>query len=289
MSTALHGHFCCGVTGHITDQLQSLGRSVPHLGSLVNDIYLGGFATLELFTDDEMDMPTQRSPDNQFQHENDDWPSVVIEVSDSQPHQPQKKLATLAFDYIRGSDGQIRAVLGFDLAYRTNSREATVIMWREQAVVGDDGEEYSDVVPVYKEVFRDSAGNARPGSLKLELADFFPSDALKDNDKDSHLPIYLSHELLCAELLAAEKDSEMHERQPRRRQHVGPARRWLKHKWSSSSDELSDGAEQKYRRLEQCDAEQASRHDAGFTPGTAAAYPLLPLRRSVRTESRPKA
>lgn len=66
--TALHESFCHGVAAHITDRLKSLARSAPRLSSLLDDIYSLGSTTLELFTDDDSYMPTQRSPDYQFQH-----------------------------------------------------------------------------------------------------------------------------------------------------------------------------------------------------------------------------
>jgi hypothetical protein len=67
------------------------------------------------------------SPDGSIKHVEAKYPGVVIEVSYSQK---MKDLPLLASDYIIGSRGSIRAVVGIDLEY--TGKKATLSVWRPQ-------------------------------------------------------------------------------------------------------------------------------------------------------------
>jgi hypothetical protein len=71
---------------------------------------------------------TRRDPDGQFQHKDAAFPGVVIEVSYTQDG---KNLRKLARDYIWGSNGDIKVVIGIDINY---GRESTVLLWRPKYV-----------------------------------------------------------------------------------------------------------------------------------------------------------
>jgi hypothetical protein len=60
-------------------------------------------------------------PDAAFKHLDAQWPCIVIEVSFSQK---EKELNDLAEDYILGSDGNIRVVIGLNIEY-SQSQKAT--------------------------------------------------------------------------------------------------------------------------------------------------------------------
>jgi hypothetical protein len=77
---------------------------------------------------------SQHEPDISFKHKDAKWPSVVIEVSYSQK---RKDLWRLADDYIIGSDGNIKAVVGLDIEYR-GPQTASLSIWRPQVKVSDE-------------------------------------------------------------------------------------------------------------------------------------------------------
>jgi hypothetical protein len=52
--------------------------------------------------------------------------------------QKEKELKDLAEDYILGSDGNIRVVIGLDIEYK-QSKKATISVWRPQYVEHRDG------------------------------------------------------------------------------------------------------------------------------------------------------
>jgi hypothetical protein len=79
---------------------------------------------------------TYPSCDAQFRHEGAQYPGVVIEVSYTQK---RKDLAYIAEDYILGSNGNIRVVIGLDVEYN-NSKKATLSVWRPSIVKNKDGE-----------------------------------------------------------------------------------------------------------------------------------------------------
>lgn len=78
----------------------------------------------------------RHDPDAQFQHLGAKYPGVVIEVSYAQR---RKDLAIIAEDYILGSDGDIRVVIGIDIDYH-GSKKGTLSVWRPRVVQNEVGE-----------------------------------------------------------------------------------------------------------------------------------------------------
>jgi len=79
---------------------------------------------------------SKHEPDASFKHIDAEYPDVVIEVSYSQK---SKNLPRLADDYILGSWGSIRAVVGVDVEYK--GKMATLSIWRSRIEVNDADEE----------------------------------------------------------------------------------------------------------------------------------------------------
>ncbi|KAI9652466.1 MAG: hypothetical protein M1829_001527 [Trizodia sp. TS-e1964] len=111
------------------------------------------------------------SPDISFSHMQATWPGVIIEVAFSQK---DKKLGRLADDYILGSDGNIRAVVGVMLEYR--GQGAWVSLWRP-VVKTEEGTSVLECEQVVANVILIGPDGAiahhLPGAgLALQLRDF---------------------------------------------------------------------------------------------------------------------
>jgi hypothetical protein len=77
---------------------------------------------------------SQHEPDISFKHKDAKWPGVLIEISYSQK---RKDLSRLADNYIIGSDGNIKVVVGLDIEYR-GTQTASLSIWRPQVKVSDE-------------------------------------------------------------------------------------------------------------------------------------------------------
>lgn len=77
---------------------------------------------------------SKHDPDTSFEHEDAEYPGVVVEVGYSQK---SKRLGRLAEDYLLDSDANIQVVVGLDIEYGKNkesSRKATLSVWRTHLV-----------------------------------------------------------------------------------------------------------------------------------------------------------
>lgn len=79
----------------------------------------------------------KRSPDVSFAHADSQYSSLIIETFYAQK---RKHLAKLACDYIYGSNGNIAAILGLDIAYRVGSANVWISAWRPEIVPDLEGE-----------------------------------------------------------------------------------------------------------------------------------------------------
>jgi hypothetical protein len=132
MLTVLHETIIYSVVEELQLQLRSIASSRSRSAEFAQEVEAGGSATID-FADSEYG---RHDPDAQFRHSRAQYPGVVIEVSYSQK---RRDLARLADDYILGSDGDIRAVVGLDVEYR-GSKKATISVWRPQIVSNGAGE-----------------------------------------------------------------------------------------------------------------------------------------------------
>jgi len=78
---------------------------------------------------------SKHSPDASYIHNLAKYPGLVIEISHSQK---TKDLPRIADNYICGSAGNIKMVLGLDLPYGTNSKVAKAYIWRPKLTPFDD-------------------------------------------------------------------------------------------------------------------------------------------------------
>lgn len=123
MGSSVHESFAAKIEKAIEKQIEAiadgafdvtsagLASKIERRGS--PKVYLGKFGS--------------RLPDKTFQHEEAFYPGLVIEVAYSQK---SKDLPAIAEDYLFGSDGNIRQVVGFDIGYRSSSMLASVSTWQ---------------------------------------------------------------------------------------------------------------------------------------------------------------
>lgn len=134
MPTGVHEIFTYQVDKEIERQLQHLctNKSRPDIAALARSIQ--GCASTDIFMLGNFDQ-ARHSPDSSFQCIYAKFPALVIETSYSQK---RKDLSRLADDYILGSHGNIKLVLGLDIEYR-NSKTATVSVWEYEEGIEEDG------------------------------------------------------------------------------------------------------------------------------------------------------
>ncbi|TKA65602.1 hypothetical protein B0A49_12935, partial [Cryomyces minteri] len=293
MPTTLHEEFVTGVVKRIEAGLAALSASHPQLRELDKVSRRGN---PDIFFDHNSDSeadPNKRShnsPDAAFRHKQASWPSVILEVSYSQK---RKDLSKLAYRYIRNSEASIKSVVGLDIEYtsprrRTKTKEATVSIWRP-GLVEEEGKTFQDAVQVVQnDVFRSAGGEPLGGSLVLNIADFLPSQLLRDlTTADQDRTIRLSFADLTADLNEAEEAHRIcHDRTGY--QESPPTVLWRKRK-ATPDEELSDGRETKYQALEEAEQRNASQDDSDFSSPPRPARSTRPMperRRSTHEKGR---
>lgn len=78
----------------------------------------------------------KRSPDAAFRHCKSMFPSVVIEISDSNS---QKHLGKSACEYISESSGEVSVVIGIKVDDGPRTKRATISVWRPDISLNADG------------------------------------------------------------------------------------------------------------------------------------------------------
>jgi hypothetical protein len=178
MPSATHEQFIESITGEISRSLRTLASADadadadPPCANFARQINSHGSASI-YFADDY----GRHDPDGAFGHRGALFPGVVLEVSYSQK---RRDLSRLADDYILGSDGSIKAVVGLDIEYQgkgkgkgneKGSKLATLSVWRPKITRGEDGEgelsAYQEVVDLVSCVLLHTPGQATPYRLSL--------------------------------------------------------------------------------------------------------------------------
>jgi hypothetical protein len=135
MPTTIHDSFLQQVSKETIAQLDRIGRGndeAARFAAGISSVRSGSLQLREFDSDDdiEIDQPyIERQPDDQFQHEEAEYPGVVYEIGCSQD---RRKLVKAAWTYIPYSNGDIKAVVGFELGYGKN-KEARISISRYTA------------------------------------------------------------------------------------------------------------------------------------------------------------
>jgi hypothetical protein len=130
MPTVLHEDLALSIVLDVTRQLSSIASGAGPVADFAKSIRPTGSGKITFD-----DSSSTHNPDASFKHVQARYPGVVVEVSYSQK---RKDLPRLADDYILGSDGDIRVVIGVDIGYR--DKAAALSIWRPQIQVNDAGE-----------------------------------------------------------------------------------------------------------------------------------------------------
>ncbi len=132
MPSVLHEEFKSSIVDDIVQQLRSVAEGTGRASEFARRIKHGGSATI---TFDDLGYG-RHEPDALFRHREAQFPGVIIEISYTQK---RRDLARVAQDYILGSGGNIRAVVGIDIDYKDKS--ATLSIWQPELQENGTGEE----------------------------------------------------------------------------------------------------------------------------------------------------
>ncbi|KAK4978288.1 hypothetical protein LTR66_010656 [Elasticomyces elasticus] len=209
MPSCLHERMVTQLRTDIGRQLGDLIHSSAggEGGRFAQGIADAGSSTILFEPDTDVPVQARREPDISFQHVDAKYPGVIIEVSYSQK---MKDLPHLADDYLLGSDGSIRAMVGLNVEYH-GSKKATISVWRPAYVEGEEGKlEFQAVQTVQEEVIRNEDGTPSNTSvgLRLELQDFAHNELINarlTEQRNRLIPISITPAALCEFLANAER------------------------------------------------------------------------------------
>ncbi|KAH8751835.1 hypothetical protein BGZ57DRAFT_913231 [Hyaloscypha finlandica] len=198
-----------------------------------------------------MDQPYIQQPDDQFQHDEAEYPSVVYEVACSQG---SRDLLKAAWTYIPHSNANIKAVVGFELGYGKN-KEARISLWQPR-YLKQEGEalETLDIEAVIdRDLFRSSDGFATNTTKGLHLPlDYFANSEVATFKSDGIPGITITYPQLAEFLDKAERLQRI--RQPAiGEESIGKksSRRTKKRKRPPTpTDQISSDREREFRDVE---------------------------------------
>ena len=151
MPTTIHESFSEHVSKATKAQLDHIGNGndeAARFAARISSVRSGSIQLREFNSDDEIEIDQPyilRQPDEQFQHEEAEYPGVVYEIACSQD---SRELDKAAWTYITYSNANIKAVVGFELGYGKN-KEARISMWQPRYLKeGEEGLETLDVEAV---------------------------------------------------------------------------------------------------------------------------------------------
>ena len=147
--TPLHDIFCARVVSEISAQLGKFQKSDKPFTDFTRRVNHVSTTRIWLPNDTTNGEQTrsERNPDASFKHEQAKYPGVIIEVCYTQK---SRAAADLAEDYILDTNGNVKAVIAFNIEYR-GSKKATISIWRPEDVIVDGVEELQAIAKV-KEV-----------------------------------------------------------------------------------------------------------------------------------------
>ena len=138
MPTPTHDFFTDCVAKEILSQLQKYASEDPEAAVVINQITSRATSWIILWDEEPVKgQYSKKNPDVSFKHTDCQYPCVVIETSYSQN---RKDVVRLADDYMYGSDGNIKIVLGLDIDYNDATKRASISKWQPQKIPDPDRE-----------------------------------------------------------------------------------------------------------------------------------------------------
>ncbi|RYO76470.1 hypothetical protein DL766_010157 [Monosporascus sp. MC13-8B] len=171
MPTPVHELVSTSLADEINEQLRCIAKQGGRAGEFAAQIVNAGSSRILLAEIVKDNTPLQRQPDAQFQNENAVYPGLVVEISYSQDG---KDLDKLAWQYIQGSNGNIKAVIGIDISY--GAKASTVSIWRP-CYYREEGDKL-DTLDVRREV-KDESNRI----LKKRKRPFSSADEIDSEDE----------------------------------------------------------------------------------------------------------
>ncbi|KAH0830069.1 hypothetical protein FOPE_10517 [Fonsecaea pedrosoi] len=171
--TRVHAAFAPAVVRDILNGLARLEH--PPLDGFGGNVLNTASAKLALTVEGST---FEKCPDGSLLYLGARFPGVVMEVAHSQR---AEDLPRLAEDYILGSGGRVRCVVGFKLPYPAGN-EATLSVWIPKLTDLSDGRKSLDVKQLVKEeVFCTADGhpNQNSAGLSLSLAYLAPTQEIR--------------------------------------------------------------------------------------------------------------
>lgn len=182
MPLKLHEYMAAAISRRIMDQVVEIAQNRSSSADFARGIG-------DLRKADVVFKRGNHSPDIQFQHAYAKYPGVIIEIAYSQKI---KALAVLAEEYIVGSNGNIRVVIGIDIDYR-GTNKASISVWRphqrlnaagqsvtsiEQTVTGQVIFQKSTTPPTTRSLSNTSSSSVTPqGSALVAQKQAYNSDS----------------------------------------------------------------------------------------------------------------
>lgn len=159
MITTIHESVRTSIVKEIEKQLRELGTGTGEATKYARNVTYEGSPRLEFLADQDDQTGDRHDPDAVFEHADAKYPVAIIEVAFSQK---AKELKYLADNYILGSNGNVRVVIGISIEYEgykkgtslkkeNQSKKATFSIWRPQLVKDGNGEDVLEAVQHIKE------------------------------------------------------------------------------------------------------------------------------------------
>ncbi|KAF2016649.1 hypothetical protein BU24DRAFT_423027 [Aaosphaeria arxii CBS 175.79] len=263
MPKRIHDRMIALVEERIARKIASIRKGSDTAAKFARNLQSGLSEDFFLPSPNDPTAKSKHEPDATFWYGEDSFPGVILEVSYSN----KKNLRRLAKKYILRSEGNVRAVIGLDIAYRMDSLEAKLTVWRaDRQPTGEQGLHKLYVtadVTGQDEVLRDAFGNpTKHSGLKLRLTDFAHPDLTGDITEEQDREITISATTLITWL-------RRYDDQPRgggtnpviRRLPEGTV---LETESEESTEELEPEDEERFARQEEMDEERAERRDRDF-------------------------
>ncbi|KAI9781061.1 MAG: hypothetical protein M1839_006338 [Geoglossum umbratile] len=133
LPSTVHEIFTGQVVREIESQLKRISEdeSRPNIAAIAGSIVCEWSADIYVYGPNRDHKSSMHSPDASFMLQGAGYPCIVVETSYSQK---EKDLPCLADDYIVGSLGNIKVVIGLDIEFE-GSKKATVSVWHSVTVL----------------------------------------------------------------------------------------------------------------------------------------------------------